>query len=78
MRGSCVHPKSCSPEAPRAFQGALGGSLGQLSERGLPGARNELVQLSGAAGQPVDVSKMRSPGASGCAGPEPGSRGKEG
>lgn len=78
MRGSCVHPKSCSPEAPRAFQGALGGSLGQLSERGLPGARNELVQLSGAAGQPVDVSKMRSPRASGCAGPEPGSRGKEG
>ena len=32
----------------------------------------------GAAGQPVDVSKMRSPGVSGCAGPEPGSRGKEG
>ena len=45
LRGSCVHPKSCSPEAPRAFQGALGCSLGQLSERGLPGARDELVQL---------------------------------
>lgn len=45
MRGSCVHPKSCSPEAPRAFQGALGCSLGQLSERGLPGAGDELVQL---------------------------------
>lgn len=45
MRGSCVHPKSCSPEASRAFQGALGCSLGQLSDRGLPGAGDELVQL---------------------------------